>query len=280
MSVRRQTTSRPARVPEIEHRLREDPRIVDRLHERAVADLDVEDDRLRARCDLLRHDARRDQRHVVDGRRHVAQPVELLVGRYEVGGRSDDRHPDVAHLSDELVEAQLHAKAGDRLELVERAARVPEAAAAHLAERDAAGGDDRPDGDRGLVADAAGRMLVDDATPEVVRHVDGLAAPDESLRHRQRLRAGQAAEDDCHAERGHLVVGHVSPCVAEDELAHLVVAELAAVPLPLDQLGGMNRQGVTIGCPGTPRRGALPPNHALTVAPTSPNSPSWRAPFA
>ena len=61
---------------------------------------------------------------------------------------------------------QLGPIAGDRLELVERAAGVTEAAAAHLPERHAAGGHDRPDGERRLVADAAGRVLVDDLAPE------------------------------------------------------------------------------------------------------------------
>ena len=270
----------PGALAEIEHRLGEDPRVVDRLHERAVADLDVEDDRVGAGRDLLRHDARRDQRDAVDGRGHVAQRVELLVGRHEIGGRADDRHADVAHLGDELVEAELDAEAGDRLELVERPTGVAEAASAHLPERDAAGGDDRRDGDRRLVADASGRVLVDDATAELLRHVDGLAAPDECLGHRERLGARQAAEHDRHAERGHLVVGHVAARVAEDELAQLVVRQLAAVALALDQLRRVDRHGVTIGCPGIPRRGGLPPSHAFTVAPTSPNSPSCRAPFA
>ena len=86
MSVSRQTTSRPAAAAELEHRLGELARVVERLHEGAVADLDVEHDRLGAGGDLLRHDARRDQRDAVDGRGHVAKGVEPLVGRDEVRG--------------------------------------------------------------------------------------------------------------------------------------------------------------------------------------------------
>ena len=78
-------------LAEREHRLGEPPRIVERLHERAVADLDVEHDRLRAARELLRHDRRRDQRELVDGRRHVAQAVEQLVGGYEIARLADDR---------------------------------------------------------------------------------------------------------------------------------------------------------------------------------------------
>ena len=84
MSVSRHTTSRLGAPAEIEHRLGERPGVLDRLHERAVADLGVEHDRLGSARDLLRHDARGDQRVVVDGRGHVAQRVELLVGRNEV----------------------------------------------------------------------------------------------------------------------------------------------------------------------------------------------------
>ena len=46
MSVRRQTTSRAGAVSEIDHLLGEDARVVERLHERAVSDLDVEHDRV------------------------------------------------------------------------------------------------------------------------------------------------------------------------------------------------------------------------------------------
>ena len=38
--------------------------------------------------------------------------------------------------------------------------------------------------------------------------------------------------------------------------------------------------GSTIGVPGIPRDGALPPSQAFAVAPTSANSPSWTAPAA
>ena len=111
MSVSRQTTSLAGAMPELEHLLREHPRVVERLHERAVADLHVEDDRVGARRELLRHDRRRDQRHDVDGRRDVAQRVELLVGGHEVRGLPDDRDADVAQLRDELVGGQLDAEA-------------------------------------------------------------------------------------------------------------------------------------------------------------------------
>jgi hypothetical protein len=49
---------------------------------------------------------------------------------------------------------------------------------------------------------------------------------------------------------------------------------LLARVLPLDDQRAVQLQGSTIGCPGMPLDGGFPPSHALTVAPTSANSPS------
>ncbi len=236
MSVSRQTTSRPGLAAERDHRLGELARRLERLHERAVADLHVEHDRLRATRDLLRHDRGGDQRELVDGRRDVAQRVEQLVGRHEVACLPDDRDTDVPHLSDVLVEAQLGPVAGNRLELVERAAGVPQSAAAHLPERHAAGGHDRRHRQRRLVADTARRVLVDHLAAEAGAEIDRLPATDHRVRQDVRLTLGQSAEVDGHAERSHLVVGNLAARVAEDQLGQLVVGELLPVALALDEL--------------------------------------------
>ncbi len=227
----------PGLAADRDHRLGKVPRIVDRLHERAVADLDVEHDRLRTGSELLRHDRGGDQRGLIDRRRHVAQPVQQLVGRHEVGGLPDDRHPDLAYLSDELVQRQLGTESRDRLELVERPARVAEPTTAHLSERNPAGGHDRPDGQRRLVADAAGRVLVDHFAAECAAQIDRLAASDHRVGQRVRLGLGEAPEVHRHAERGQLVVGNLAAGVAEDQLGQLLGPELLPVALALDQLG-------------------------------------------
>jgi hypothetical protein len=208
----------------------------ERLHEGAVADLHVEDDRVGATGDLLRHDRRGDQRDDVDGRRDVAERVEPPVGRNEVGGLADDRHPDLADLADELVALELDAEARDRLELVERPAGVAEPAPAHLREGDAAGGHDRAEHDRRLVPDAAGGVLVDDAAAEA-REIDRLTALHHRVGERERLRRGEPPEVRGHAEGRHLVVRDLVAGVGEHELGHLLGGELAAVALSLDQLG-------------------------------------------
>ena len=57
-------------------------------------------------------------------------------------------------------------------------------------------------------------------------------------------------------------------------LVALREALLAGV-LPLDDERVVELHGSMIGLPGMPRPGPFPPNQALTVAPTSANSPSW-----
>ena len=57
---------------EVGHLLGEDARVLERPHERAVTDLDVEHDRVRPARDLLRHDRGRDERDDVDGPGDVA----------------------------------------------------------------------------------------------------------------------------------------------------------------------------------------------------------------
>ena len=269
----------PRVLAELEHRLGERPRVLERLHEGTVADLDVEHDRVGAAGDLLRHDRGCDQGQDVDGAGDVTKPVELLVGRDEVVGLADDREPDLLDLGDEVVDGEVDAEARNRLELVERAARVPEAAAAHLPDGHPAGRHDRADRDRRLVADASGRVLVHDLAAECRAEVERATAADHRIGERVRLCRRHPAEVDGHAERGQLIVRDLAPRVAEDQLRDLVGGKLLPVPLPLDQLGGMDH-GCRIGVPGIPRPGALPPSHAFTVAPTSPNSPSCTAPRA
>ena len=259
----RHTTSPTGALPEIDHLLGEDARVVERLHERAVADLDVEHDRVRPCGDLLRHDRGGDERHDVDRRGHVPQAVEALVSRHEIRRRADDRKADVAHLLDELVGRELDPEAGDRLELVERAAGVTETATAHLPEGNAARRDDRANRDRSLVPHAARRVLVDDAPAERRAHVERLARLDERLRQRVGLGAGEPPEVDGHAPRGHLVVGDLAGGVARHESHDLLSRVLPAVPLPLDEVGGADHS--SIARPGSFLPGDLPPSQEFTV---------------
>ena len=110
---------------------------------------------------------------------HVAERIQLLVGRGEAVALADDRHARPSRSCSIISSGrELDAEARDRLELVERPAGVPEPAAAHLPERHAARGHDRADGDRRLVADAAGRVLVDHLAAERAADVERVARAD------------------------------------------------------------------------------------------------------
>ena len=227
------------------------------LHERSLADLHVEEDRSGSRRDLLRHDARRDQRDLLDGRGHVAQRVEAPVGGYEVRRLADDRQADVSDLTDERLGLQLDREAGNRLELVQRPARVPEPSTAHLRERDAARGDHGAEGYGRLVADPAGRVLVH-ADSADGREIDDRAALHHCVRERVGLGRREAPEEHGHREGGHLLVGHLAAGVAKDELSELAVVELGTVSLSFDQLDRAgHRRAPGPGSPGlTARRTA------------------------
>ena len=81
------------------------------------------------------------------------------------GTRSADcaatAHPIALDLRSQLVRAEIGAQARDRLELVERAARVAEPPARELRHRQAEGGAQRREHQRDAVGHTAGGVLVD-----------------------------------------------------------------------------------------------------------------------
>src|SRR6185295_19810634 len=109
--------------------------------------------------------------------RHVAQRVQLLVRGSEGRRLADDAGADVPEHRLEFVDAQVYAASRNRLQLVEGPAGVAEAAARHFRHDDAAGGRERGEHDRNLVADTAGAMLAD-LHPGDIRQVHAVARVD------------------------------------------------------------------------------------------------------
>ena len=103
MSVSSAVVATPGVGAERDHRAGELARAVDVAHERARAELHVEHERVGALGDLLRHDARGDERDRLDRAGDVAQRVELLVGRGEARAGGADHRADVAQLREQLV---------------------------------------------------------------------------------------------------------------------------------------------------------------------------------
>src|SRR5579872_6622252 len=113
----------------------------------------------------------------------------------------------------------------------------------------------------------------DDVEPVLaVEPVGELAEPAADVEHAPRREAGDELDRD--------VVGE--PAVGDERPVDGVPRRepfLARV-LPLDDERVVDLQRVRIGLPEIPLDGVFPPSQALTVAPTSPNSPSCLAPFA
>ena len=129
--------------------------------------------------------------------------------------------------------------AGHAVELVERAAGVAEAAAGDHRHRAAAGGDDRRQHQRDLVADPAGRVLVEHRAAEVP--LQDLAG----VRHRggqgDALVLLQPAQEHGHRQRADLGVRQRAVGDAVDQEADLLAAERVPVALAADDLRGEHR---------------------------------------
>ncbi len=183
---------------------------------------------------LLRHDARRDQRDRLDRRGHVAQCIQLAVGRRDLRRLAHHRHAQRAHLLLRFVERQSGPEPRDRFELVERAAGVAQAATRHHRHQHAAGGEHRRKEQRRLVADAAGGMLVD-ARTRLAGKIEPVARGEHGVGEGGQFLRRKAAEEHRHREGGHLVIGNLAGGVGRDQVAPFLRGELAAVALAFDQ---------------------------------------------
>ena len=211
-------------------RPREHLGILRRLHERPRSRLDVEQDQIGVHGELLRHHARGDQRDRRHRRGGVAQGVQLPVGRDEVRGLRGDGAPDIHHLRRDLVGRQVRPQPGDRLELVQRAARVSQPAARQLGDRHPERRRDGCERERHAVGHPAGRVLVDRGTTEVAeRH--RVARIDHRPGQRERLVVVESPQQARHEERRGERVGDVARGVPPNERLDLVGCQRLPVAL-------------------------------------------------
>ena len=198
--------------------------------ERTVADLHVQHKAIQAGSELLRQDARGDQRDRLDRRGHVADRIQASIGWRQRSRLSDDGTAGAAQRGAQLFAGWRRAVARNAFELVERAAGVSQAPARDHRHEAAAGGDDRREQQADLVAHTAGRMLVEHRTAEVragpVEHVAG-------ARHRVRqcdgLGVRQAVQEHCHRQRGSLRLAPRRIDEAGDERVDLRPVQRVAV---------------------------------------------------
>ena len=209
------------------------------LHERAGAELHVEHERVGALGDLLRHDARGDQRDRLDRAGDVAQRVELLVGRSEArAGGADDR-ADVAQLREHLVVATApRASRGST-----RACRACRRCGRGRG-RDSCG----TATPNAATSGASGRVILSPTPPVECLSTVGLPSPAKLIRSPDAIIASvmtrissrsMPLQQHRHRERRHLRVGDVAARVGVDHPAQRVLGHGPAVALGADDVDGV-----------------------------------------
>ena len=188
-----------------------------------------------ARRQLLGHDGSGDQRHGVDGGRHVPQGVELLVRRRQIAALADDGHADVFHLGAEFLRRQGGAESGEGLQLIHSAAGVAQAPAGHFCHFSAQRGHDGGHNQGGLVADAAGGVLIHGQIAEAAE-IHRVAGAHHGIGKDGGFVVIHAPEPHRHGPGGHLVVGDGAVGIAADQKADFLVGEDAAVAFFLNQI--------------------------------------------
>ena len=200
------------------------------FHKGAGTTLNVQQNAIGAGSDLLAHDARCNQRHRVNRCGNVAQRIKLLISWNKIARLTCNRNANLRDLLEEIGLGNLNGKSWNCLKFVQRTACVTQATAAHLGNLDAQRRNKRANNQRGLIANAAGRVLVNLNTRNCreVHHVAGLCH-----RHGQvsRLVRGHALVEDGHRKRGGLIIGNIPSYIARDKVVNLGVSKLAAIAL-------------------------------------------------
>ena len=205
------------------------------LHKGAGADLDVQQQRVHALGQLLAHDGGGNQRDAFDGAGGVTEGVNLAVGRDQLLGLPDHGAAGAAHCFLELLDGEFGVEAGNGFQLVQRSAGVPQAAARDHGHRMAGGGHQRRQHQAGLVAHAAGRVLIDLGGRQVAE-IDAGARLHVKFGEVGQLGIRQRLETDRHQKGGHLVIGHFAAGVALDHHGQFFAAQFCPVTLFTDDV--------------------------------------------
>ena len=169
---------------------------------------------------------------------------------------------------------------GDRLELVERPARVPETASGQLGDGQPDAGGERGEHQGDPVAHPAGGVLVH-LRPGDAGQGQGGPRLDHGSGHLGGLRRRQPVEVRGHEERGGLVVGDLASRVAEDEPTEVVLVDRPPIPLGGDHVArvpALPRRRSAGHSPSSPAKlfpanpSAGTPSASPTVAPRSANA--------
>src|SRR5215213_2904771 len=125
-------------------------------HECTITDFDVDNHRVEARSALFGNDRSDDQRYRFDSRGRITQRVHLLISRGELGSLPGHRIADFVENLFELSRTKRYTIPRNRLELIECAASVAQAATRDHRHTNTTRRNEGRDDDRRLIADTAG----------------------------------------------------------------------------------------------------------------------------
>ena len=199
-----------------DHRLRQFLCFLYRLHEGAVTVFHVEDDGIRPGSELLAHDGCGDEGDAFDRSRRIAQSVQQLVRRRQIRRLADNGYAEVVYLSKKFILAENRAEARNRFELVYRAARKTEAAAAHLGDLHACRRNKRSHDECRRIGNAAGTVFVH-LDPADRRQIYRVSRLGHSPRKGRRFRIVHPPQINGHEPCCRLVVGNTAARIIIDK---------------------------------------------------------------
>ena len=215
--------------------LRQGTRLLPALHERPGACLHIQEQSLGTFRELLRHDARRDQRDGLYRAGDIPQRVHAPVRGDHGLALADHREADPIECGAKPLGGEIGAVAGDGFQLVQRSTRMAQRAPAHHGHAQSAGSGQRRENEGYLVSHPACRMFVHEGPGNPVE-IDDFPGVDHGARETSRFPGGHPLQDDRHEQRGELVVGDVPCREAAHEEIDFFRRKLGPIPLLDDQL--------------------------------------------
>ena len=273
IAVSSHTVGRPARDADVAHAHGELARRGDVGHERALPHLDVEEDRVGARGELLRHHRGGDQAGRGHGARDVAQRVEQAVGRHEVGRLRCERAADARDLGDELLDAQRRRGSPGSTRAC-RACRPCARARGPRAWRPACPW--RRRAERARSSSCRPRRPSSACRRPCARATRGRSSrPSRSWPASARASRSPRGRGRRPPSHQALICSGATRPATKPSTSHVISPGACSAP---SRLRSISSTALTaIGAPGRPSP-ARAPSQAAAVAPTSANSPSWRPP--
>ncbi len=157
-----------------------------------------------------------------------------LVSGDHAGGLAADDAADSLDDFDDALGGRQAVKAGDGIELIQRAAGQAEAAPGDHRDPEAEAGQQRRERQGDFVPNATGGVLVHQGA-RVIRKAQHVARVPHGEHERAGFGLSQAAKIDGHQEGGHLVVRDLAGGIGGDGLLDLGRVKVLTVPLRLDE---------------------------------------------